>query len=887
MRFRTKTIVGVALIEIALLGLLVGSTLSVLRESNETELMRRVQIGAKLLVVAAKDAVISQDLATLDGLVAEVMASGQVEYVRVLDAAGIVLAQRGDPTVLMRPFHQEDAIDQVHDGILEQAQPVLVGGIRHGEVQIGVSIKPLQVLLASAWRWAAGIAGLEILLVALFSWLLGSYLVRQLGSLRQASDRFAAGDFTYRVSVKGNDELAQTALAFNHMAEQMDDSRALLRAESQKSLAAQQDVERSENLLREAVNSIALGFTIFDEHDRLVQCNEAYRNLYESSRDLIMPGATFEEMVRRGAERGQYSQAAGNVEAWVRQRVAQHQQANGELIEQQLDDGRWLLIIEHRTPSGYIVGNRIDITERKRMEQSLRASEERWELAVTGANDGRWDWNLQNNTIFFSERWKTMLGYCNDEIGTTTQEWSSRVHPDDLESTMAELQGHLRGETDFYQTEHRLRCKNGEFKWILDRGRASFGANGQPLRMLGSHSDVTERHAMEVREREYADQLKAIFDLSPDGFVSFDGAHRVKYVSPAFTRMTGLQDAAVIGLHEDEFSAQLALACAPEARFPGMAVLRAKPEAGLLPVPPAGRERQLKIELAGAGKRVVEVSLREKNAQDVTQILYLHDITHETEVDRLKSEFFSTAAHELRTPMTSIYGFTELLLSQKFDEADWRDLLRIIFKQTELMVSIINELLDLARIEATHGADFKMRKVDVADLLQEVVDGFKTQDGRAAPSAPRPERPIWVLVDRMKLTQAVLNVLSNAYKYSPQGGAVSLEIVAPTTARGIDPGNALAMVGIRVIDHGIGMTASQLLHVFDRFYRADTSGKIPGTGLGMSIVHEIITLHGGHVEVDSTAGAGTTVTIWLPEADAPALPEQSPVDGVATGFPSA
>jgi PAS domain S-box-containing protein len=869
MRFRTKTIVGVALIEIALLALLVGSTLSILRESNEAELMRRVQLGSRLLVVAAKDAVISQDLATLDGLVTEVMASGQVEYVRILSAAGIVLAQRGDAKVLARPFHQEDAIAQVHDGILEQAQPVLVGGIRHGEVQIGVSISSLQVLLGSAQRWAAGIAALEILLVALFSWLLGTYLVRQLGSLRQASEHFAAGDFGYRVSVKGKDELAQTAIAFNQMAGQLDESRALLAAESARSLLASQEAQKFEKLLREAVSSIALGFTIYDDQDRLVLCNEAYLNFYATSRDLIVPGRTFEEIVRRGAERGQYSAALGDVDDWVRQRVAQHQQANGEMLEQQLDDGRWLLIVEHRTPSGYIVGNRIDITRRKQVEQALAASEQRWELAVTGANDGIWDWSPKTGQVYFSERWKTMLGYSREEISSSVEEWTSRVHPDDLAHTMDEVQRHLRGETDFYQTEHRLRCRNGDYIWILDRGRASFDAQGQPLRMLGSHSDINERRAMQMRERDYADQLKTIFELSPDGFVAFDGEYRVKFVSPAFTRMTGLQDAAVLGLDETEFSTALARACAPGASFPGLTALRARQEGDLTGKQFPGQERQVKIEMADASKRVLEVRLREKNAQNVTQILYLRDITHETEVDRLKSEFFSTAAHELRTPMTSIYGFTELLMSQTFDEAQWRDFLRVIFKQIELMVSIINELLDLARIEATHGADFVMCKLDIGELLQGIVAGFKTQDGRTAPPAPSVAQPIWVLGDQKKLTQVVLNVLSNAYKYSPDGGAVSLDLVLPQSGAGPALEGAVASVGIRIVDQGIGMTAAQLTHIFDRFYRADASGKIPGTGLGMSIVHEIVTLHGGRVSVDSRMGAGTTVTIWLPVASTP------------------
>ncbi|MFZ4479317.1 MAG: ATP-binding protein [Rhodoferax sp.] len=740
MRFRTKTIVGVALIEFALLGLLVGSTLSALRHSNEAELTRRMQLGAKLLAVAAKDAVITQDLATLDSLVTEAMASGQIDYVRILDAGGTVLAKGGDPKLLARPFRQEDSVEQALDGVFDRAEAVRAGGILHGQVQIGVSTNALQAVLASAQRWAAGIAALEILLVALFSWLLGTYLVRQLGALRKASERLAAGDFSHEMVVQGNDELAQTAIAFNRMARQLDEGQALLREESRRSLQARQAAEKSENLLREAIGSIAQGFTIYDEQDRLVQCNEAYLNFYEASRDLIVPGATFEEIVRRGAQRGQYHEALGNVEAWVAKRVAQHRQANGEMIEQQLADGRWLLIVEYRTPSGYIAGNRIDITE---------------------------------------------------------------------------------------------------------------------------------RHLMEVREREYIDQLQAIFDLSPDGFVSFDGAGRVKYVSPAFARMTGLRHDTVIGLDEAEFSDCLARVCRPQARFPGMAALRMDQETALAAEPVGDNERRIRIETADASRRVLEVSLRERNANSVTRILYLRDITHEMEVDRLKSEFLSTAAHEMRTPMTSIYGFAELMLGQQFDETQWREYLGIIFRQTERMVSIINELLDLARIEARRGKDFQIVSLDLVDLLREIVNGFKAPGGRAAPQVPAVLQPVWVQADHKKLTQVVLNVLSNAYKYSPGGDAVELEVVLPAADIRPVPDSSVPVVGIRITDHGIGMTASQLTHVFERFYRADSSGKIPGTGLGMSIVREIVTLHGGQVSIDSTPGAGTTVTIWLPATGLP------------------
>jgi signal transduction histidine kinase len=120
---------------------------------------------------------------------------------------------------------------------------------------------------------------------------------------------------------------------------------------------------------------------------------------------------------------------------------------------------------------------------------------------------------------------------------------------------------------------------------------------------------------------------------------------------------------------------------------------------------------------------------------------------------------------------------------------------------------------------------------------------------------------LWVRADRKKLTQAIGNVLSNAYKYSPAGGKIDVELVIPE-------GNASDLLGLRIRDHGIGMSPEQLARVFERFYRADTSGKIPGTGLGMCIVKEIIELHGGHIELASKVGAGTTVTIWLQASSA-------------------
>ena len=356
----------------------------------------------------------------------------------------------------------------------------------------------------------------------------------------------------------------------------------------------------------------------------------------------------------------------------------------------------------------------------------------------------------------------------------------------------------------------------------------------------------------EVRER--VAQLNTIFELSPDGFVSFDRNRRVVYASPAIARLTGLQGPQIAGLDEAEFSARLALVCTNEARFPGVAAVRGAQTSGVSARGNQNEQRQ-RIEIGGASRRVLECAIRLSETATVSQILYFRDVTHETEVDQMKSEFLSTAAHELRTPMTTIYGFAELMLERDFGEADRREFLGTIVRQSKLTVSILNELLDLVRIEERRGKDFTIERVDLCELLREIAAGFGTPEGRTAPALPAPDGPLWVRADRGKLTQAVSNVLSNAYKYSRPGSGVEIE-----------PAESAGGACVRITDHGIGMTPEQLARVGERFYRADTSGKIPGTGLGMTIVREIIQLHGGSATLASEAGVGTTVTLWIPAA---------------------
>ena len=150
-----------------------------------------------------------------------------------------------------------------------------------------------------------------------------------------------------------------------------------------------------------------------------------------------------------------------------------------------------------------------DLTEHRHALQSLWASEERWQLALQGNNDGLWDWNARTNEVFYSARWKQMLGYEEHELPDTNEEWERRIHPEDLPRIQRELQDHLDHKTPFYVTEYRLLAKDGTYKWVLARGQALWDDLGRPIRMVGSHTDITERRLAEDALKRAKEEAEA------------------------------------------------------------------------------------------------------------------------------------------------------------------------------------------------------------------------------------------------------------------------------------------------------------------------------------------------------------------------------------------
>ena len=368
-----------------------------------------------------------------------------------------------------------------------------------------------------------------------------------------------------------------------------------------------------------------------------------------------------------------------------------------------------------------------------------------------------------------------------------------------------------------------------------------------------AHMSAQDATRLAERLRGRTEQLATILELSPNGVVYFDSGAVLQQVNTGLLAMLDLDHLAVFDLSLDALDNWIGglLATSETCRRP-LALLmgeRVSSVAGLTLV--LVRPRPTVIHLGSA------------RTNDGGWVFYLRDVTRETEVDRMKSEFLAAAAHELRTPMVSVHGFTELLLNRPVPEAQRRDMLETIHRQSKLLINMVNEMLDLARIEARQGKDLKREPCRLGLLVEQAVAPFAETGGAERLRVRLAHADTLLHVDAEKTLRAFTNVLSNAFKYTPDGGAVTVDTLDGTL-------QDAPAVGLRVTDCGIGMTPTQKARVFERFYRADPSGNIPGTGLGMSLVKEIVELHGGRVEVESETGRGTTVTLWLPIVDKPA-----------------
>ena len=383
---------------------------------------------------------------------------------------------------------------------------------------------------------------LALMVAVVFSIILAQWIRRPIQRLGEASHAIGQDNFSGSMPPSWVKELNVLVDSFNRMGQDLATSRSQLKAYSQKletlveqrTHALQQSEEKFAKTFQASPNGITISTV---EEGRFIDVNERCAELFGLPRDAILGHTSTELGVwLESNTRAAFHQSV--MTGRCRNQELQFRMPSGELKTVLMSSE-----IIHIQGSPCILSIANDITDRKVAEAQLRQSEARWQLALKGNNDGIWDWNIATHEIFYSPRLKAILGYAEDEMANHRDEWESRLHPDDRERVLQATQAHLRRETPYLVHEYRLRCKEGHYKWILDRGQALWDEAGHPVRIVGSHTDISDRKRVEQALQESRAQFQRLVHDIGEKFVIFSHvgiSGIVTYVSGGFESVFGI-----------------------------------------------------------------------------------------------------------------------------------------------------------------------------------------------------------------------------------------------------------------------------------------------------------------------------------------------------------
>lgn len=581
-----------------------------------------------------------------------------------------------------------------------------------------------------------------------------------------------------------------------------------------------------------------------------------------------------------------------------------------------------------------LTGTVQDVTERVESETRLRESEERFVFAVEGAGDGVWDWDILSNAMQFSARYMEMLGYAENELPHHADTWVNSVHPDDMPYVQQNLQDYLEGRKSVYNVELRLQCKDGSYKWILCRGTvAKRDEKGEAVRMIGIHTDINKRKQSEEKLHRYNDILERVAkgEKSKDVLsaivehaetmlgggicsilqVDHSGKYLVDGVAPNLPdfyneAINGIKIGMGVGsCGESAFSGKRVIASDTK-KHPNWAAYRELiKKVGLracwsepvfsssgnvlgtfsiyYPMVREPEDEDLKItsELAQFVSIVLERGKAQQALVDAKEVA-------ET-ANQAKSQFLSSMSHELRTPMNAIMGFGQLLAIEADSELteSQQENVDEIIKASKHLLSIINEVLDLAKIEAGR-IDLSIETVIVGEVVLEAtkliaplaqkrgIEISMLQDGIEISQDPLQMLKKGLRADHVRLKQVLLNLLSNAVKYNKENGKLTIACDSVADKR----------LRISITDTGVGLNFEQQAQLFTAFKRlVPEQSNIEGTGIGLLLAKNIVELMGGKIGVFSKPGEGSTFWFELPSDDVTSV-KRSPHDEINVNLQS-
>jgi PAS domain S-box-containing protein len=535
-----------------------------------------------------------------------------------------------------------------------------------------------------------------------------------------------------------------------------------------------QDIRTNEENLRITLNSIGDGVIATDTHGRITRMNPVAENLTGWHLDESK-GKKFEEVFTTisSETREKLKDPVGEVLETGKTVILSHQPVLVARNKREYN-------ISYSVSPIYNIDNEVtgvvlvfsDETEKYQHSEILRASEERLNLAIEGTKAGLWDWYIKTGKLICNEQWANMIGYELSELEPISfKTWERLMHPEDYIKADEILLQYFQGKIDSYECETRMKHKQGHWVWVLDRGMlVEKDANGNPIRMIGAHIDISKQKRSELDLKAQMDENQTL---------------------------------------NEEYQAQNEALLNSIERIQGI-------------------NEELKI-----AKQKAEES------------------------DRLKSAFLANMSHEIRTPMNGVIGFSEMMADPNLDSASRMEYAGIIIDSSRQLLSIVNDILDISRIEAGL-VSLTQEEVHINELIT-VLHAFFEPQGRnknlklqIVKSLSNDESVI--ITDRMRLRQVLTNLLNNALKFT-QAGFIEF---------GYDLIDGYMRFFVR--DSGIGIPVELHEKIFEPFRQVELemSFHYGGTGLGLSISRKLVELLRGKIWLESQPGTGSVFYFTIP-----------------------
>ena len=623
----------------------------------------------------------------------------------------------------------------------------------------------------------------------------------------------------------------------------------------------EQKVKERTDELHSLIHFTRDGFIVIDQAGRIVKVNPSFCRMlgYSEEELLAMHMSDIDEQEKSVEE------IAAHIEKVKREGhesfQSRHRRKDGKIID--IDASISYLDIR----GGILFSFIRDITDKRLAELQLVEKEMRWHVALDSHEMGVWDWSVDSGKVLFSPRWKSMLGYAEEDIESNIDAWEKLIHPDDKAGVMQSLQDYFVGKNPDYRAEIRLRTKQGGYRWIFTCGKVTdWSPDGKPLRMIGTHTDINEKKLAEAILLEREETFRKLFQDSLDPVILMK-EYDFFECNQAALDLTRLTKEEFIGLTPVDISPEFQddghrsdekyteiineLLRGRSQRFDWHCIRRDGSDfyvdVSLTPIKIGGSPFYY------CGWR--DITLRKQ------LIKRLAETTQAAEAgNRAKGAFLANMSHEIRTPLNSILGMAQLLQMQGL-EVKVKRKIQTIAQAAHHLLSIVNDILDISKIEAgklrLEISDFPLREIieGVVNLLADKADTSNAE----LTFEIAPDLPDILRGDRMRIRQILFNLVGNALKFTEMG-KVTVRVLR------MSPGEENFSVRFEVQDTGLGISSQDLPRLFNYFEQADNQStrSYGGTGLGLAICKRLVEQMGGSIGVDSEWGVGSTFWWMIP-----------------------